>query len=161
MKFEIKNRWNGEVIFALECGSLKLCVEAAVKSGASLTGANLTMANLDGANLTGANLTRANLDGASLTGANLTRANLTGLTTAVRLPHGDPRGFDCLALWVDGQWLICSGCHKFTVAQARAHWGGDGYHTREIGDLYLWGLDWFEHIYDCAAAAEKLAKEKI
>ena len=46
MLFEIKNRWNGSVIFALECGSLKLCVEAAVGQGANLYGANLSGANL-------------------------------------------------------------------------------------------------------------------
>ena len=56
MKFEIKNRWTGSVIFSLETESLKLCVEAAVKSGANLRGANLDGANLGGANLDGANL---------------------------------------------------------------------------------------------------------
>jgi hypothetical protein len=81
--FKILSRFDGRVLFELECGSVKLCVEAAVKSGASLDGANLTRANLDGANLygaslDGANLTRANLDGANLDGANLTRASLDG-----------------------------------------------------------------------------------
>ena len=41
MKFEIKHRYTGDVLFALECGSLKLCAEAAVKSNANLDGANL------------------------------------------------------------------------------------------------------------------------
>ena len=41
MKIEIKNRWTGEVIFACEKNSLKLAVEFAVKSGASLNGASL------------------------------------------------------------------------------------------------------------------------
>lgn len=31
MLFEIKHRYTGEVLFKLECGSLKLCVEAAMK----------------------------------------------------------------------------------------------------------------------------------
>ncbi|HTD91155.1 MAG TPA: pentapeptide repeat-containing protein, partial [Burkholderiales bacterium] len=61
MKFEIKHRFTGAILFALECGSLKICVEAAVKARAYLTGANLT-----GANLAGADLTRANLAGADL-----------------------------------------------------------------------------------------------
>jgi uncharacterized protein YjbI with pentapeptide repeats len=51
MLFEIKNRWNGEIIFKLECGSLKLCVEAAVEAGANLEGAYLTGANLRSAYL--------------------------------------------------------------------------------------------------------------
>ena len=44
MKFGIRNRWDGSVLFELECGSLKLCVEAAVKHGADLRGANLRSA---------------------------------------------------------------------------------------------------------------------
>ena len=32
MKFEIKNRFTGAVIFSFECESLKVCVEAAVKA---------------------------------------------------------------------------------------------------------------------------------
>jgi uncharacterized protein YjbI with pentapeptide repeats len=46
MKFEIKHRWNGSVLFSFECESLKLCVEAAAGSGANLRGANLRGANL-------------------------------------------------------------------------------------------------------------------
>jgi hypothetical protein len=83
MLFEIKNRWNDEVIFKLETESFKLCVIAAVKSranlyGADLSRANLTGADLYGANLYGANLSRANLTGADLYGADLSRANLYG-----------------------------------------------------------------------------------
>ena len=59
MLFEIKSRWNGEVIFKLECGSLILCVEVAIKSGANLSGAYLSRANLSRANLYSANLSGA------------------------------------------------------------------------------------------------------
>ena len=48
-RFEIKNRFTGKVLFSLECGSLKLCVEAAVEVGADLYGANLRGADLYGA----------------------------------------------------------------------------------------------------------------
>jgi uncharacterized protein YjbI with pentapeptide repeats len=78
MLFEIKRWITGSVLFTLECGSLKLCVEAAVEAGANLDGANLRGANLDGANLRGANLDGANLRGANLRGANLDGANLRG-----------------------------------------------------------------------------------
>ena len=78
MLFEIKNRFDGSVIFSLECGALKLCVEAAVKSQADLSGANLSGADLSGANLSRANLSRANLSGANLSGANLSGADLSG-----------------------------------------------------------------------------------
>jgi hypothetical protein len=78
MKFEIKSHWTGAVIFALETESMKLCVEAAVKSGADLSGANLSGADLSGANLSGAYLSGANLSGAYLSGANLRGAYLSG-----------------------------------------------------------------------------------
>ena len=78
MLFEIKHRFSGSVLFSLETESLKLCVEAAVKSGAYLRGANLDGANLSGAYLRGANLSGAYLRGAYLRGANLEGAYLRG-----------------------------------------------------------------------------------
>ncbi|MFH1146831.1 MAG: pentapeptide repeat-containing protein [Pseudomonadota bacterium] len=78
MKFEIKNRFTGSIIFSLETDSIKLCVEAAWKNRADLFGADLFGANLSGANLSWANLSGANLSGANLSGANLFRANLSG-----------------------------------------------------------------------------------
>ena len=78
MLIDIKNRFTGSVIFSLETSSMRLCVEAAVKSGANLAGAYLADAYLNGANLNGANLTGANLAGAYLADANLADANLTG-----------------------------------------------------------------------------------
>ena len=71
MKFTIKHRWSGAVLFSLETESLKLCVEAAARSGANLSDANLSGANLSDANLSGANLRGANLSGANLSGAYL------------------------------------------------------------------------------------------
>ena len=82
MLFEIKSRFYGNVIFSLETQSFKLCVEAAVKSGANLSradlsSANLSRANLSRANLSEANLSEADLSRANLSGANLSRANLS------------------------------------------------------------------------------------
>jgi len=81
--FSIKSRFFGKILFELQCKSLKICIEAAVKSKADLSGAYLTHANLDGAylthaNLDGAYLAHANLSGANLYGAYLTHANLDG-----------------------------------------------------------------------------------
>jgi len=56
MKYEIKHRYTGVVLFALETESMKLCVEAAVKIGANLGDAYLEGAYLEGANLGGAYL---------------------------------------------------------------------------------------------------------
>ena len=65
MKFEIKSRWSGSVLFSLETDSLKLCVEAAVKAKAYLGDADLRGADLRGADLRGADLRGA--DGEKLT----------------------------------------------------------------------------------------------
>ena len=58
MKYEIKGRFSGSVLFAVEAGSLRIALEMAVKSGADLSGANLYGANLYGANLYGEKLTK-------------------------------------------------------------------------------------------------------
>jgi hypothetical protein len=78
MKFQIKHRWDGNVLFEYESESLKETVVKAVQSYADLRGANLSYANLSGANLSGANLSDADLSGANLSGANLSGANLSG-----------------------------------------------------------------------------------
>lgn len=46
MKFEIKNRWSGELIFSIETDTWKLAVEAAIKAKANLSKADLSEANL-------------------------------------------------------------------------------------------------------------------
>ena len=66
MKFEIKSRFDGKILFELETESIKICIEAAIKSGANLSGANLSGANLSDADLSGANLSGANLSDADL-----------------------------------------------------------------------------------------------
>ena len=78
MKFEIRSRWSGSVLFALETESLKLCVEAAVKGDADLSGADLRDADLRGADLRGADLRGAVLRDADLSGADLRGAVLRG-----------------------------------------------------------------------------------
>jgi hypothetical protein len=78
MKFEIKSRWTGNVLFSLECDSWKVCIEAAVKSRADLRGAVLRGAVLRGADLSDAVLSDADLSGADLSGADLRGADLRG-----------------------------------------------------------------------------------
>ena len=64
MNFEIKHWVSGKVLFSLETENMKLCLEAAVKSGADLRGADLRGADLSGADLRDANLSGAHLRGA-------------------------------------------------------------------------------------------------
>jgi uncharacterized protein YjbI with pentapeptide repeats len=88
MKFEIKNRWTGnvqwtcelEAEFANKSYSLQLgaAVKAAYKSGADLRGADLRGGDLRGADLSGADLRGADLRDADLSDADLRGADLSG-----------------------------------------------------------------------------------
>ena len=80
MKFEIKNRFNGSVIFTAEIKAdentplpikLGLAVKVAVESSASLRSADLRYANLISAELRSADLRSANLSSAELSSADL------------------------------------------------------------------------------------------
>lgn len=87
VKFDILNRYTGEVEFTaeIECseGTNKayktgLAVSWAIKNKVSLSGANLSGADLSGADLSRADLSRADLSGADLIGANLRGSSLRG-----------------------------------------------------------------------------------
>ena len=116
MKFEIKNRWTGNIQYECELDvsldtqthsfQLGAAVKLAYKCGANLRGADLSGANLRGADLSGAdlrgaNLSGANLRGADLYGANLSSANLSSAKNAELaiartriLPEGDLIGWE-------------------------------------------------------------------
>jgi hypothetical protein len=79
---QIRDRWNGALLFAAEAADIRGAVTKAVAAGAYLTGANLAGADLAVAYLARANLARADLAGADLAGAYLTGANLTGANLA-------------------------------------------------------------------------------
>jgi hypothetical protein len=139
-QFQIKHQYTGAVLFEGAFDTMRLCVEAAAKSGANLTGANLSGANLShadlshaylsradlsGADLTGANLSRANLTGADLSGADLTGANLLGGCVATGAPARSATRRDGheFFLWpTDKGWRICAGCRWFTPGEAWRHW---------------------------------------
>ena len=78
MKIQIKNRWNGSVIFETDAANLCQAILIALKSRADLRGANLRDADLCDADLCGADLRGANLRGADLCGADLCGADLCG-----------------------------------------------------------------------------------
>jgi len=100
MKIEIKSRWSSTILFTAEAASLLLAVEAAIKSrailsGADLSGANLSRADLSGANLSRADLSGANLSRADLSGDNLSRANLSrAILSGANLSRADLSGAD-------------------------------------------------------------------
>ena len=115
MKFEIKHRLNGSVLFALETESLKLCVQAAVENKANLRGANLSGADLYGADLRDADLRGANLSGADLSGANLSGAGFVETL-------GQPNGWYAYTYCTQDEQRVQVGCRNFTIAEGRAYW---------------------------------------
>ena len=127
MLYTIKHRVSGAVLFSLGCGSFKLCVEAAVKSGADLRGAYLRGADLRDADLRGAHLRDADLRGADLRGADLGGADLRGadLRGAHGVIHlGTPDGWHAHAWLRDGWLSIRVGCQEKRLAEARKYWAG-------------------------------------
>ena len=95
MKFEIKHRYNGEILFSIETDSWRLAVEAAIKSKADLRYADLRYANLRYANLRYANLSSANLSSANLRYADLRYANLSSANLSyAALSYADLRYAD-------------------------------------------------------------------
>jgi hypothetical protein len=121
MKYQIKNRFTGEIIYEHEGEFLRDAVIAAVKTRADLSGANLSRAylsraylsgaNLSGANLSGAYLSRAylsgaNLSGAYLSGANLSRAYLSGADlSGANLSGADLSGANLSRAYLSGAYL--------------------------------------------------------
>ena len=112
MKFEIKSRQTGEVLFSLETESFKLCVVAAVKS----------RANLSGANLSGADLSRADLSGADLYGANLSGAKDAELVlarTSIVPEEGDFVGYKKLVGGVIAKLVIPHDAKRLNAIGSR------------------------------------------
>jgi len=56
MKFEIKHKYSGNVLYQIETDTFSLAIEAAIKNNANLRSANLEFANLESANLRFADL---------------------------------------------------------------------------------------------------------
>jgi hypothetical protein len=117
---------------------------------ADLSYADLRYADLRGADLRDADLRRAYLSGAYLSGAYLRFADLRGAAFVeakgfILLPVQDPRGYSWshATLTEDG-WKIRAGCHLFTIEESKAHWGEDYTGDREIGDMYLYAIEWLE-----------------
>ena len=109
VKFEIKSRFTGAVLFSLETESLKICVEAAVKARAYLGGADLSGANLRGA------------DGQKLT--------LVGCRPHLALGPLGSRNDTLQAYLTDAGVYVRAGCFwdtldKFRAAVSETHGGG-------------------------------------
>jgi len=76
-KIEIKNRWNGSVLFEFECETILDCLKEAIRTDADLSDADLSDADLSDADLSDADLSGANLRSADLSDADLSDADLS------------------------------------------------------------------------------------
>ncbi|MFA7100687.1 MAG: pentapeptide repeat-containing protein [Bacilli bacterium] len=104
MKFEIKHKITGSILFSIETSSWKLAVEAAIKSKTNLRYANLSYANLSYADLSYAdlryaNLRYANLSYADLRYADLRYANLRSANLSSADLSSANLDFSCWPLW--------------------------------------------------------------
>jgi len=122
-KFEIKNRFTGDVIYQSLKTTYIDVVEEAVAEGANLRDADLRGANLRGADLRGANLRDADLRGADLEGANLRGANLEGAD----LEGADLRGANLRDADLRGANLRDADLRGANLR------GADFYHTKFFG----------------------------
>jgi hypothetical protein len=98
---EILHRYTKAVLYSGDHKTTREAVEAAVKSGANLSWAYLSGANLYGADLSGANLSGAYLYGADLSGANLSGAYLYGAD----LYGANLYGADLYGAYLSGAYL--------------------------------------------------------
>ena len=132
LKHQILNMLNRQVIFKGDFSTFAVCVEAAVKIGADLSGAGLSGADLRGADLRGADLRRTGLRGADLSGAGLRGADLRG---------ADLRGADLDGASLSGATLrdCCLSGTKLGETEVlsldRLATRADGY------DFFLWNTN--------------------
>jgi len=134
-KFEVRNRWTGAVQFTSEIETipdmtprikLGLAVRWGYKSGADLSGADLSDAVLSGADLRGAVLRDADLRGAVLSDADLSECpvKIPDIHKAVFEAASQPQALDM------GTWHRCETTH------CRAGWvvtlAGDGGKALEL-----------------------------
>ena len=127
--FEIKSRWDGQVLYSAGGESLRDVVVQAVREGASLDGAYL-----DGASLDGASLRNAYLDGASLDDANGNKKTLIGARPILMLGPLGSRSDYLTAYTTDAGVYVRAGCFfdslaAFRLAVSETH--GDSIHGRE------------------------------
>jgi hypothetical protein len=126
MKYQIKHCLHLAVLFEFECGSLKLCVEAAVKA----------RANLGGAYLGGAYLRGANLGGHQVNGD-------IGIIAA-----GDPNNWSAIG-FVDqetGALIVSVGCRVKEIGEGRAYWSSADHHDLQNRRDVLVALDYIEAV---------------
>ena len=170
MKYEIKNRFTGNVQFTadIDCAEdaptsikLGLAVRWGIKNKSYLAYADLARANLAYADLAYANLACANLVGADLAGADLAYANLAGanLTGA---DWGEDKTIPIFLtnlkwpLIITGQHIQI-GCERYLITEWQS-FTDERISQMHSNALELWRI-WKEPILAIAKAAGRPFKE--
>jgi uncharacterized protein YjbI with pentapeptide repeats len=78
MKFEIKNRYSGAVMFSIEGETWKIAFEAAVKSKQSFDEADLSEKDFSGVEIEGGAFARSSFDGSSFDGSSFDGSSFDG-----------------------------------------------------------------------------------
>lgn len=98
----------------------------------------------------------------------LTGAYILDSIGILRLPVGDPRGYEALAFWHSescggSHWRIFAGCRFFDLAEAEAHWRDRQVDTSTVAHLvapnYLHAIDWLRTSRLALDAAAKAAAD--
>ena len=134
MKYAIKNRFSGAVMFEAELDASYARESDGVRLGAAVKLVVKARADLARANLADAYLAGANLADAYLARADLARANL-----AIAL--GFPNGWPAFAWCREGVLMVQVGCRSKSIAEAREYWAGKD-DRREV----LAALDYAESV---------------
>ena len=146
---EIKNRWNGEVLYSGEHASLKEAAEAAVKACANLYDADLRGTNLRGTNLRGANLAGTKVGGGG------DEATLVGSRPVVQIGPIGSRNDWFLVFWCgDAGVRISAGCQRQI---------SESYFLRRLADAHGEGEQaniHAQHYIEALAFAKRLLKDQ-
>ena len=154
IKFEVLNRWTGDVQFVAEIDcdesavhsvKMGLAVKWGIKARANLAGADLADAYLAGADLAGANLARANLAGANLARAYLARAYLAGADLAdANLAGANLAGADLAGAYLARAYLArayLAGANLAGANLVHANLTGANLAGADLADANLAGAD--------------------
>ena len=153
MTVTIRSRWDGAVLYASSCTTVREAVEEALRNGvlrngvslagADLAGAYLRRAGMRGADLAGADLRGAYLAGADLTGADLAGADLTGVSLigadlrGAYLRGADLRGADLAGADLRGAYL--RGADLYGADLRGADLRGADLRGADLYGAYLYG----------------------
>ena len=158
MKYDVLNRFSGEVKFTAEIDchesaprslKLRLAVLWAIENETDLRDSDLSYSDLRGSDLSGSNLSGSNLRDSDLRASNLSGSK--GITNTAIDGGIRSDGYRFLLVLSDGVRRVQAGCRNFTYTEGVDHWqktragtslGDETFaileHMKRIADLRGW-----------------------